>query len=231
MINVNKARVVVLGAGFGGLELSTLISETFSNDVDVTLIDKNDAFVFGYSKLDVMFGRTTLEAVRLPYGSFVKSGVRFLQQTVIEIDPESRRVTTDGGTYEADFLIVALGADYDMETTRGWPMHILWWGGRATTRCAAHLQQGKGTYRGLRCAVQMPARAKRMRLDAARLPSQSRGPRGLRYQLRAAVGKSGTALARNLARVGGGFHRAQYQVCSRPPCGLCRRRPQGRNSR
>ena len=226
MINVNKARVVVLGAGFGGLELSTLISETLSNDVDVTLIDKNDAFVFGYSKLDVMFGRTTLEAVRLSYRSFVKSGVRFLQQTVIEIDPESRRVTTDGGTYEADFLIVALGADYDMGATPG-----LADAGRATTRCAAHLQQGKGTYRGLRCAVQMPARAKRMRLDAARLPSQSRGPRGLRYQLRAAVGKSDTALARNLARVGGGFHRAQYQVCSRPPCGLCRRRPQGRNSR
>ncbi len=119
MINVNKARVVVLGAGFGGLELSTLISETLSNDVDVTLIDKNDAFVFGYSKLDVMFGRTTLEAVRLSYRSFVKSGVRFLQQTVIEIDPESRRVTTDGGTYEADFLIVVLGADYDMGATPG----------------------------------------------------------------------------------------------------------------
>ena len=89
MINVNKARVVVLGAGFGGLELSTLISETLSNDVDVTLIDKNDAFVFGYSKLDVMFGRTTLEAVRLSYRSFVNSGVRFRQQTVIEIDPKA----------------------------------------------------------------------------------------------------------------------------------------------
>ena len=35
--------------------------------LDVTLIDKSDAFVFGYSKLDVMFGRTTLDAVRLPY--------------------------------------------------------------------------------------------------------------------------------------------------------------------
>ena len=80
MINVNKARVVVLGAGFGGLELSTLISETLSNDVDVTLIDKSDAFVLGYSKLDLMFGHTTLDAVRLSYRNFVKPGVNFRQR-------------------------------------------------------------------------------------------------------------------------------------------------------
>ena len=60
-----KSHVLVLGAGFGGLELATVLSEALGDDVDVTLIDKNDAFVFGYSKLDVMFGRTTLDAVRL----------------------------------------------------------------------------------------------------------------------------------------------------------------------
>ena len=52
-----NTRVLVLGAGFGGLELATTLSEALGDDVDVTLIDKNDAFVFGYSKLDVMFGR------------------------------------------------------------------------------------------------------------------------------------------------------------------------------
>jgi sulfide:quinone oxidoreductase len=45
-----RTRVVVLGAGFGGLELATVLSEALGDDVDVTLIDKNDAFVFGYSK-------------------------------------------------------------------------------------------------------------------------------------------------------------------------------------
>jgi len=55
-------RAVILGAGFGGLELATSLSETLGDEVDVALIDENDAFVFGYSKLDVMFGRTTLDA-------------------------------------------------------------------------------------------------------------------------------------------------------------------------
>ena len=112
-------RVVILGAGFGGLELATSLSEELGDDVDVTLIDRNDAFVFGYSKLDVMFGRTTPAAIRLPYRDIAKPGVRFLQQTVTAIDPEARRVTTDGGVHEADFLIVALGADYDLDATPG----------------------------------------------------------------------------------------------------------------
>jgi sulfide:quinone oxidoreductase len=59
-----KTRVLVLGAGFGGLELTTILSETFGDAVDIVLIDKGDAFVFGFSKLDVMFGRQALPAVR-----------------------------------------------------------------------------------------------------------------------------------------------------------------------
>ena len=114
-----KKRVVVLGAGFGGLELSTTLSEAFGDGLDVTLIDKGDAFTFGYSKLDVMFGRTTLDAVRLPYKKFLKPGVRFLQETIQSIDPVAKRVTTDRGTHEADFLILALGADYDFDATPG----------------------------------------------------------------------------------------------------------------
>jgi sulfide:quinone oxidoreductase len=116
---MTKTRIIVLGAGFGGLELSTLVSEALGGGVDVTLIDKNDAFVFGFSKLDVMFGRTTPGAVRLPYRDFVKPGVRFRQETISVIDPAARRVTTDGGAYEADVLVVALGADYDLDATPG----------------------------------------------------------------------------------------------------------------
>ena len=96
-----------------------MLSEALGDDIDVTLIDKNDAFVFGYAKLDVMFGRTTPDAVRLVYTDIAKPGVRFLQQTITAIDPEARRVHTDGGDHEADVLVVALGADYDLDATPG----------------------------------------------------------------------------------------------------------------
>jgi sulfide:quinone oxidoreductase len=112
-------RVIVLGAGFGGLELSSILSESLGESLDLTLIDKNDTFFFGYSKLDVMFGRKTPDAVRLSYRNIVKPGVRFRQEEITAIDPEARRVTTHRQTYDADVLVVALGADYDLDATPG----------------------------------------------------------------------------------------------------------------
>jgi sulfide:quinone oxidoreductase len=114
-----RRRVLILGAGFGGLELSTRLSLELADQVDVTLIDQSEAFVFGFAKLDVMFGRKTLEDVRLPYRDIAKQSVEFRRETVLSIDPESKRVVTSGGAYEADLLVVALGADLAPEATPG----------------------------------------------------------------------------------------------------------------
>jgi len=114
-----KPRILVLGAGFGGLELTTLLAESLGDSLDITLIDQSDAFTFGFSKLDVMFHGTPVATVRLPYRKFLKPGVRFCRETVLSIDPAAKRVTTDGGVYESDTLILALGADYDFAATPG----------------------------------------------------------------------------------------------------------------
>jgi sulfide:quinone oxidoreductase len=112
-------RVLVLGAGFGGLELTTALSEKFGTEVEVVLIDQSDAFVFGFSKLDVMFGRAVPAAVRHPYRDAVKPGVRFVQATILSIDPAAKRVETDAGPFEGDVMVVALGADLDIAATPG----------------------------------------------------------------------------------------------------------------
>ena len=114
-----KRHVLILGAGFGGLELATRLSESHEDAVRVTLLDRNDSFYFGYSKLDVMLGRQAPDDVRLYYRDIAKDGVEFRQETVTGIDSATRRVTTDAGSYDPDFLVVALGADYDMDATPG----------------------------------------------------------------------------------------------------------------
>jgi sulfide:quinone oxidoreductase len=141
---MTAARIVVLGAGFGGLELSTTLSEELGDQVDVTLIDAADAFVFGYSKLDVMFGRTSLDSVRLPYSAIAKPGVRFVQERVTAIDPDKKRVTTDGGTHDADYLVVALGADYDLDHTPGLAESTEFYSVAGAARLAALLPEFKG---------------------------------------------------------------------------------------
>jgi len=112
-------RVLVLGAGFGGLELTTRLSDALGESAEVVLIDKADGFVFGFSKLDVIFGRTEPAAVVHPYRNVVKPGVRFVQTTVRAIDPATRHVETDAGPFDGDVLVVALGADLDPAATPG----------------------------------------------------------------------------------------------------------------
>jgi len=69
---VMKQRVVILGAGFGGLELTSILPEALADQVEITLIDQHDKFFFGYSKLDVMFGVRTSEAALIPYSRIAK---------------------------------------------------------------------------------------------------------------------------------------------------------------
>ena len=112
-------RIVVLGAGFGGLELTTTLSEQLGEDVEIVLIDRTDGFVFGFSKLDVMFGRKQSGEVLNRYADIVKPGVRFVQADVTSIDPTTKHVETSAGAFDADVLVVALGADLDPAATPG----------------------------------------------------------------------------------------------------------------
>jgi len=116
---MSPRHVVILGAGFAGLELATCLSETAPDAVRVTLIDRNATWYFGFSKLEVMLGRQTADEVQLHYGAINKPGVEFRQETVLAIDPAARRVTTDAGVHDADFLVIAMGAEYDIAATPG----------------------------------------------------------------------------------------------------------------
>src|SRR3954466_8036368 len=125
-----KRHVLILGAGFAGLELATRLAETVADEVRVTLLDRNDSFHFGYSKLEVMLGRESADAVRIPYRDISTDGVEFRQERVVGIDPVARRVATDAGVHDADFLVVAMGADYEMAATPGFeaggpPQHTM----------------------------------------------------------------------------------------------------------
>jgi sulfide:quinone oxidoreductase len=112
-------RILVLGAGFGGLELATQLSDEFGGELDIVLIDKSEGFVFGFSKLDVMFGRKIPSEVFHPYADLDKPGLRFVQTTIRAIDPAAKHVETDSGAFDADIIVIALGADLDPSATPG----------------------------------------------------------------------------------------------------------------
>ena len=172
-----SARILVLGAGFGGLELSAILSESLGDKAQVTIIDKSDAFVLGFSKLDVMFGRATLDAVRLPYAKFAKPGVRLKREMITAIDPASpsrddrrRRPRVRLSRRRAGRRLRHGGDARARERKR-----ILFGRGRQPPpRNSADIRQGSRARRRVRRAVQMPACAQRMRASAARFSDQAK---------------------------------------------------------
>jgi sulfide:quinone oxidoreductase len=117
-----KHRLLILGAGFGGLELATRLESTIGDDVNITLIDRSDFFVLGFAKLEVLFGRKTASQIKNYYRD-LSSGIDFRQEQIESIDPELRQVNTNIATYQADTLVVALGADLHAEATPGLTQH------------------------------------------------------------------------------------------------------------
>jgi sulfide:quinone oxidoreductase len=113
-------KVLILGAGFGGLETATGLSTVMQDGYEITLVDRSPGFFVGFSKIDVLFGRRSEDEVRSRYADLRAVGVRFVQASVTAIDTDRRRVTTHAGELEYDYLVVALGADLDHAATPGY---------------------------------------------------------------------------------------------------------------
>ena len=155
-----QKHVVILGAGFGGLELATRLSETVGDAVRVTLIDRNDSFYFGFSKLEVMLGRQSADEVRLYYRDFKGrrrvppgdgDGRRPGQATCHHRRRFIRRRLPRRGTW------CRLRSRRDAGLRGGRARVLLARRCRATARRACRLQGRQSAPLGTRAAVEVPA--------------------------------------------------------------------------
>ena len=111
--------IVILGAGFGGLEAATGLRQGLDDSFRITLIDKSDYFIIGFSKFEVMFGRQTGAGVKSYYQNLAPDNIHFVQDTIEEIDPDRQQVITRNGRFNYDYLLVALGAELAPNLTPG----------------------------------------------------------------------------------------------------------------
>ena len=108
-------RIVILGAGIGGIAATNELSKRLGSRHEVVLIDQVDHYEFSPSYLWVMSGSRKLSQISAPLQRVARKGVRFQHTGVSAIDPKSRTVTTEQGVLEADYLLVALGATTHMK--------------------------------------------------------------------------------------------------------------------
>jgi len=104
-------RVVVLGAGIGGLVTARLLRKRLDREHEVVLIDREAQHRFAPSFPWVAFGMRRPEQVTRRLAPLASKGITFLQAEVESIDPAARSVRTSKETLTGDHLILALGAD------------------------------------------------------------------------------------------------------------------------
>ena len=110
-------RVLVLGAGAGGLIAANLLAHA---GYSVTLVEKSEYHLFQPGMLWIAFkGHDPSRYVRR-VDSLVRPGVELVKGVVLEVDLADRRVRlSDGRELSYDYLVVALGASYDYDAVEG----------------------------------------------------------------------------------------------------------------
>jgi NADPH-dependent 2,4-dienoyl-CoA reductase/sulfur reductase-like enzyme len=117
----SKARVLVVGGGYGGATVAKYTRLLSDYRIDVMMVEPNPQFVSCPVSNLVIAGMKTMADITTPYtGLSSKHGVRVVQDTVTAIDATKRVATlASGGTVAYDKLVLAPGIDFQWEQTEG----------------------------------------------------------------------------------------------------------------
>ena len=119
--SASKARVLVVGGGYGGATAAKYVRLLSDYRIDVMMVEPNTQFVSCPMSNLVLAGVKTMADITNPYtGLTAQHGVRVVQDAVAAIDA-TRRVATlaSGGTVAYDKLVLAPGIDFQWEQTEG----------------------------------------------------------------------------------------------------------------
>jgi sulfide:quinone oxidoreductase len=117
----NGKRIVILGAGFGGLSSANMLRKNLSLNNQITVIDKKDYFFMGFVNLWILNGGRRFEESKIALNNLKNRGIFFIHDEIIEINPIKKYIQTSNRNYEHeyDYLIIALGAEYAPEQVEG----------------------------------------------------------------------------------------------------------------
>lgn len=103
--------IIILGGGFGGLAAANEIRNNLtSSQVKITVIDKKDWFMVGFTKLWIIKGTRTFKNSIGSLNQLIKKEINFLKEEIIQIDLQNKQIKTTTKTLSYDFLIIAMGA-------------------------------------------------------------------------------------------------------------------------
>lgn len=119
-----QPQICILGGGFGGLYTALRLSRfpwSESERPNIVLVDDSDRFLFTPFLYELVTGELQTWEIAPPFAELLaNTGVRFVQASVAEIDPDQRRVQLKNGSeLHYDQLVLALGGETPLERVPG----------------------------------------------------------------------------------------------------------------
>jgi sulfide dehydrogenase [flavocytochrome c] flavoprotein chain len=117
----SKARVLVVGGGYGGATAAKYVRLLSDYQIEVVLVEPNSAFVSCPISNLVLAGHRTMAEITTPYDNLVRRhGVRLVRDTVARVDPAQKvAVLASGPTIAYDKLILSPGIDLVFDSIQG----------------------------------------------------------------------------------------------------------------
>jgi len=106
-----RKRIVVIGAGYGGILTTKMLSNKLKNNAEITLIDRNQYHTMLTELHEVAACRVPEHAIKISLSKvFFGRPVSVVQDTITRIDPEEKAVYSETERYEYDYLVVGTGS-------------------------------------------------------------------------------------------------------------------------
>lgn len=103
--------ILILGAGVGGIVTARELRKRLPRPHRIVLVDREREHLFAPSLLWLMVGERQARSIRRPLSRLERTAIEIRIGEVERLDVESRRVTVAGVALDADYLVIALGAE------------------------------------------------------------------------------------------------------------------------
>jgi sulfide:quinone oxidoreductase len=115
------ARIIVLGAGIGGISMAYELKEAIGRQHTVTLVSNNSYFQFTPSNPWVGVGWRAKQDVTVELAPLMaKFGIEFIRKSAKKLHPEANRLEVEDGEQLAyDYIVVATGPELAFDEVPG----------------------------------------------------------------------------------------------------------------
>ncbi|MHB1654557.1 MAG: NAD(P)/FAD-dependent oxidoreductase, partial [Desulfitobacteriaceae bacterium] len=113
-------KVIIVGGSFGGLTAAFELRRHLGRRAEITVVAEMDAFAFAPSFPWVALGLRKPKDITVGLDKLLsRKGIKFLQATVLKIDPGKQEVDLGNRSLSYDYLVIATGAHLDFEAIPG----------------------------------------------------------------------------------------------------------------